>query len=140
MSTRCQVKIQVHSGHTNDDEKVTLYHHCDGYPTNMLPLIHKAFVDNGGAENWKLERAGHAASFLCATDPGGFEPEAGHDLHGDIEWYYVVTVGKVTWDVQVYEVANDWQTPNKQTLSTKGLYPTEEAAKMAKEAIFSSRF
>ena len=81
MSTRCQVQVIG-----SDNDKVTLYHHSDGYPTHILPLCHQAFELSG--KGWQAARGGKCASFLCATDPGAFEPESGHALHGDIEWYY----------------------------------------------------
>ncbi len=88
MSTRCQVQVIEGMG-DNLYQKVTLYHHFDGYPSNMLPLIHKAYELSGGG--WEAGRAGKMASFLCAADPGQFEPEAGHDLHsGDIAYFYTV--------------------------------------------------
>ena len=99
MSTRCQVKVLAGgtcAGH--EKQAVTLYHHCDGYPTNMLSLMLSAF-----APDWEHERPGKAASFLCAVDPGEFEPEEGHELHSDIEWYYVLYVTAKQWAVQVFE-------------------------------------
>jgi hypothetical protein len=111
MSTRCQVKVEQTG--LGWDEAVTLYHHYDGYPSNMLPLIQKGFELSGGG--WRAGRAGKAASFLCAAGPGDFEPEVGHELHGDICWYYVVTVGNTSeptsppsgqhWNVKVYRTA-----------------------------------
>ena len=101
MSTRCQVRVVADGfagGH--EDKAITLYHHCDGYPTNMLPLMLSAF-----APDWMHERPGKAAAYLCAVDPGGFEPEEGHELHGDIEWYYVLHVTAELWAVQVFECA-----------------------------------
>jgi hypothetical protein len=86
---------------TGDD--VTLYHYSDGYPEYMLPKMAEAleeFSDRG----WELGRPGKAASFLCAVDPGIFEPEAGHTLHGDIEYYYKLFVDEGTWDVEVYNL------------------------------------
>lgn len=114
MSTRCQVKV-TQSGISLNDQAVTLYHHCDGYPTNMLPLIQSAY--DLGHRGWELGRTGKSASFLCASDPGSFEPEAGHELHGDIEWYYVVqcvnskggTIDEVpSWNVFVYDPSYDY--------------------------------
>jgi hypothetical protein len=99
MSTRAQVKVVAGGecgGH--EDTAFTLYHHCDGYPSNMLPLMLSAF-----APDWKHERPGKAAAFLCGVDPGGFEPEQGHELHGDIEWYYVLHVTAEQWTVEVFE-------------------------------------
>jgi len=100
MSTRCQVKVN------GLDESVTLYHHCDGYPENMIPLIKQAF--DFGNKSWKLTRAGKVASYLCYVDPGQFEPEEGHELHGDIEYYYIIHVGaddgKPSWGIHTYKV------------------------------------
>jgi len=99
MSTRCQVKVVAGGfagGH--EDKAITLYHHCDGYPNNMLPLMASAYEND-----WQHERPGKAAAFLCAVDPGGFEPEEDHELHGDIEWYYVVYVTADLWEVEVFE-------------------------------------
>jgi len=124
MSTRCQVKV-VGEGLPWQAESVTLYHHSDGYPSYMLPLIREGYQQvlkkNKEAKEsfgytrdvylWEGGRPGKAAAFLCAADPGGFEPEASHDLHSDIEWYYVVTVvnksggasgEKPEWKVDVY--------------------------------------
>lgn len=95
MSTRCQVKV---IDDKDPDDAVTLYHHCDGYPTNMLPLIAAAYEPN-----WEHGRVGKVASFLCAEDPGSFEPESGHELHGDIEWYYILKI-KADYDVQAVPV------------------------------------
>ncbi len=86
MSTRCQVRInQTGMGW---DTSVTLYHHCDGYPSAMVPLIQKSYETYGGS--WKAGRAGHAASYLIASDIEGYEPEDSHELHSDIEFYYVL--------------------------------------------------
>ena len=87
MSTRCQVVV-IQEG-LGWDEKVTLYHHSDGYPSNIIPLIKKAFEYKGEYTNgWEKGRAGKVSSFLCWADPGAFEPEDGHELHGDIEYLY----------------------------------------------------
>jgi len=129
MSTRSQVEV-VQEG-MDWEEKILLYHHSDGYPTNMLPLIKqgyeqvlkknkkakKRYGGTGDYYMYEAGRAGKAASFLCAADPGGFEPESGFDLHGDIEWFYVVKVvnksgGSMAenpqWLVDVY-VPPEWE-------------------------------
>ena len=87
MSTRCQVKV---SGGLNR-EHVTLYHHCDGYPDHILEDITETYLRV--AKTWEGYRAGKVAAHLCATHPGGFEPEEGHALHGDIEFYYQIEIG-----------------------------------------------
>lgn len=111
MSTRCQVSVHEMSAGGGEDDRVTLYHHTDGYPEYMVPLIVSAWrkaIEEKGSE-WRAGRAGKAASFLCYVDPGTMEPEAGHELHGDIEFYYRVrltgskAVGKPAprWSVEV---------------------------------------
>ena len=106
MSTRAQVLvIQEELGGWED--KVLLYHHTDGYPEYMLPLLAKARSMAGGRE---AGGAGKVASFLCAADPGVFEPEAGFALHGDIEYLYRLYVANMAggsmaenprWEVEV---------------------------------------
>lgn len=105
MSTRCQVKIHGPKGKEKD--AVTLYHHCDGYPTYMLPTIFRGY-----APDWKHGRIGKAASFIVAADPEEYEIEEGHALHGDIEWYYTIEVVSEqhvnaipTWKVTVHKVS-----------------------------------
>jgi len=120
MSTRCQVKV-TQEGLGDWKDEITLYHHCDGYPTNMIPLFKEAWdiatkqnqrwSKDATGPGWEAGRAGKVASFLCAADPGQFEPEAGHALHGDIEWYYILSAvnensGSVSenpvWKINVY--------------------------------------
>jgi len=114
MSTRCQVKVvQTELW----DDAVTLYHHCDGYPENIIPLINKTLQahikrhddqmikwklssKDQGKPRWEAGRAGKVASMLCSADPEEFEPEQGHKLHGDIEYYYVLYVP--SWEVEVF--------------------------------------
>lgn len=104
MSTRCQVCVIEGSG-AQPWERLTLYRHCDGYPEAMLPFFVEAF-DKFGARGYRSGRAGYVASFLCATDPEGIQPEAGHELHGDIEFYYRLYVSgrdSALWEVEVIE-------------------------------------
>jgi hypothetical protein len=111
MSTRCQVRVISEGMYSAGG--VTLYHHCDGYPSGMLPLFAEAFAKFG--KGWEAGREGKVAAFLCAADPGGFEPEAGHDLHGDIEYYYKLfavnkhggsTMERPRWEVEVYQAGS----------------------------------
>lgn len=134
MSTRCQVKVIEGDGHW---QQVTLYHHCDGYPPNMLPLIHKAYKLLGGG--WRAGRAGTIAAHLCAVDPTGFDPEAGHDLHGDIEYYYTITpsnndksiMANPLWNVAVYKTPFDPKSVDDMTMLAAG--PSEGLAARANE-------
>lgn len=107
MSTRCNVHV-IQQG-LDWEEKVQLYHHCDGYPTNMLPLFAKAFEQYG--KGWEAGRAGKVAGMIIATDVGQFEPESDTKLHGDIEYFYLIEVrnsaecsmaDKPSWFVTVF--------------------------------------
>lgn len=118
MSTRCQVMVR--QAGVNWKQEVTLYHHTDGYPENMIPLFQEAWDKFGGS--WEAGRAGKVASFLCAVDPGTFEPEEGHKLRGDIEYYYVLTLinkdggcvgDRPIWVVDVYEPLEAFYENNK---------------------------
>ena len=97
MSTRCQVKVT--GTDFNNSPDISLYHHCDGYPSYMLPLIGQAYIDC-----WQAGRVGKAAAMLCANDPTGYEIEQGNDLRGDIEYYYVVNVTKGQWEITAFRV------------------------------------
>jgi hypothetical protein len=106
MSTRCQVKV------TDGADSITLYHHTDGYPSYMIPKIREAWETYG--KGWEGARVGKVASMLCAVDPVVFEPEESHDLHMDIEYYYVIDckdtahIGtKPVWTVKAYGVDFD---------------------------------
>ena len=109
MSTRSQVKV-IQNG-IGWKEEVTLYHHTDGYPEYMIPTILKAsnytrLNYKGEVNNCKFEkgRAGKTASLLCWADPGVFEPEEGHGLHGDIEYYYKLYVnGSRKWEIEIFD-------------------------------------
>jgi hypothetical protein len=129
MGTRCQVKIEEEGMDYSD--KVTLYHHWDGYPSNMLMRLKDAekgardYIEEKAKsrgkgvdgkpytpEYWQLGRAGKAASFICKSEPDGFEPESSNELHGDIEWYYVIHLKNKKkgyfqhypeWTVDVYD-------------------------------------
>lgn len=145
MSTRCQVEVT--SSGLEWKDSVMLYHHCDGYPSNMLPLIYEAYktaVAPGkyGSSAWEAGRPGKAASFLCAADPGQFEPESGDKLHGDIEWFYVVecvnskggSMAEVpTWNVKVFTPNGSgfWDKPVRKSLK---LVAEGEISDLAKRA------
>jgi hypothetical protein len=104
MSTRCQVKIKEF-GVTDPDNEFTLYHHCDGYPSSMVPLIAAAY-----APDWKHGRVGKAAAFVVAEDVEGYDMEQGHALHGDIEWYYILSIRDEQvpeWTLRVYQVVGE---------------------------------
>ncbi len=131
MGTRCQVRVK--SEGLGWEENSWLYHHYDGYPENMVPIIHEAqlvvhnnFVVNQYDPETKLGmkssnsymngRAKKVSSFLCTVDPTGFEPEDVGDLHGDIEYLYKLflvnqnggTLGsKPVWEMEIYKGYGD---------------------------------
>lgn len=139
MSTRAQIKV-IQEGMPRDEAPAafSLYHHWDGYPSNILPLIKQAYTLGRGEkrnkafakvglkskpffEEWRNGRAGKVASFLCAVEPGAFEPMQGHKVGEWVEWYYVIHAmnhnrGSVedspTWNVEIYE-------PSKNSMSLK---------------------
>jgi len=100
MSTRSQVKVLSEEPEAEFSENVTLYHHWDGYPGNMISIIYKGWKSITSIKDrtypntnlYQVNRAGHAAGHLCHIDPWIFEPESGHTIHDDVEWYYKVWV------------------------------------------------
>ena len=118
MSTRCQVLVI--GDDINGGGKFTLYHHCDGYPSYMLPTIAK-----GWANIWQSERVGKAASMIIGADPIGFELESSNSIHGDIEYYYIVEVHSRNWKIKVYETPFDCKTVND--MNPLGTFSIKEA-------------
>lgn len=115
MSTRCQVQVIEYDG--NQNFKITLYHHTDGYPEYMIPKMFEAYSyrdqnrysqDN---EHWNFlrSRAGKIASLLCWSDPGVFEPEDHHTLHVDIDYFYrlysryLPRDKKALWEIEIFK-------------------------------------
>ena len=108
MSTRCQLQV-VEEG-SDYKERITLYHHNDGYPVYMIPMIYRAWIKaNEVYFPLQVGRAEVATEILCLTDRGGFKWEKGHRLHGDIEHYYRLHCwySKLeetpVWELDVYE-------------------------------------
>lgn len=135
MSTRCQVEVKA-VGLAWEDT-VVLYHHCDGYPSYMLPLILKAYrasiapKAHGRGDTavkinyaWQAGRPGKAAAQLCAADRYGFDVESSLDLHSDIEWFYSIecvnknggSIGEIpSWCVTIYKPGPkfNWDKPSR---------------------------
>ncbi len=153
MATRANVRIR-HTG-LEWEEEVQLYHHWDGYPSHILPLMARCFEIHrerrGDSCNWELGRAGKLASYIIATDPGGFEPEQGLDLHGDIAFLYVITAVNrqgaplteapevlvevyTTWGLPEQRRAKFWEEADPALLrKVAGPLPLRVAAAKAKE-------
>jgi hypothetical protein len=98
-----------------------LYHHSDGYPKYMVPLLQEAYRQfaspraTGGPKTgygerrtpaeyrrysqWSAARAEYAAAMIASVDPTGFnvvgadQIRDGHGEQPDLEYYYVVHVG-----------------------------------------------
>jgi len=106
MSTRCQVQVI-----DRERRKITLYHHHDGYPSYMVPTIHAAYqlIKGMGLNSSSLSGA---VSGLCFVDPAEFEVEDGHELHGDIRFYYRIYCSPLEksdkhpvdrWELEVFQ-------------------------------------
>jgi len=143
MSTRCQVRIETEG--LSWKEERWLYHHWDGYPENMIPIINQArevIFNNFTSKQRDPEtikhyaymngRAGKVSSFLCTVDPVGFEPEDVGDLHGDIEYLYklfLVNKGdgsfgsEPIWEMEVEHGYGEKMEP---------LFPRTEVSELAK--------
>ena len=86
MSTRCQIEFKC------GDVRRTVYRHWDGYPAAVIPDL-LAFLQ------WST-RSGdieyEAANFLFWSKQGLDDPQLGFgicandELHGDVEYYYIV--------------------------------------------------
>ena len=147
MSTRCQVHVTKRDGR----KLATLYHHCDGYPAGMLPLIEEGrkaaialfesaereWAEKSGREPRKIaesldgRRVGESpyiANCLVMADPLGYEFEQGHELHGDIEYLYYVKGGANPLEWLVTVDALKWN--GESTTTTRRLtdVPSDAAA------------
>ena len=152
MSTRCQVRfLEAGLPWNNEDHfPIMLYHHSDGYPTNMLKLLLDGYdkaiapLKLGGGfydKSWQAGRSGKAAAYTIAADPGGFEPEAGNEFHVDIEWFYEVVCvnhanagGPPSWQLRVFTPAPGfWDSPDRQHLALVDEGNIVDLAKRAQE-------
>jgi hypothetical protein len=101
MSTRCQIEFR--SGNI----RRTVYRHWDGYPSAVIPdlLDFLAWSTHGGDVEYET------ANFLYWSKRGmdersvqlGFGVCANDELHGDVEYFYVVEHGAGT-SVRAYKV------------------------------------
>jgi len=112
MSTRSNVKLV---GKIRGKEKVRwLYHHWDGYPSNMGPTIehYMAYMQRLGirgldptASQFIWLSGGEDDMYPEETDETtrkGFEHTT--DMHGDIEWLYTVTLDGRSYTIQCQRV------------------------------------
>jgi hypothetical protein len=117
MSTRCQV--QIIEKFQEKHNMITLYHHSDGYPEYMVPVIYKAYICEDHGKNEKT-RAGKVARLLCYADPMGFVLEQGNDLRGDIEYLYQLychfdhAENREIWEIDIFK--KDWDLSSRKRL------------------------
>lgn len=115
MSTRANIYVRDKGPNF---EEVLLYHHSDGYPSTILPLLAKAEAHAKALPSvaqWKGARAGYASTLVLVASlhsvygegslvPGA-QPDTGLELHGDIEYLYLLTVSPMGWEVEVRSTA-----------------------------------
>lgn len=94
MSTRAQVRIISTDTNGSDLSQQSVYHHCDGYPSNMVTLLQLA--DRMAHEHKYsaslLGRAEKMTSFVIAADPAGYEVEPADTEHSDLAYFYALTI------------------------------------------------
>lgn len=101
MSTRCQIEFRAGS------ERRTVYRHWDGYPEAVLPDLREFLqwsVRGSDVEYvsanflfWSKRNLGEGSEQL------GFGICANDELHGDIEYFYVVDLTTGTISVHTVE-------------------------------------
>lgn len=106
MSTRCQIEFR------NNGMRRTVYRHSDGYPSSVIPDL-LAFLQWSTRDDVEYE----AANFLYWSKRNldeqqlGFGICANDELHGDIEYYYVVEHRENFTSVRAYAVAYERDGP-----------------------------
>lgn len=102
MSTRCQIEFRC------GDVRRTVYRHWDGYPSAVIPHLLEFLA-------WSTRRGDveyESANFLywskrdlgARSEQSGFGICANDELHGDIEYYYVVCYDHRGCTIHVHEV------------------------------------
>jgi hypothetical protein len=104
ISTRCQIEFR------SGDVRRTVYRHWDGYPSAVVPDL-LAFLA------WSTRRGDieyETANFLYwskrelgASEQLGFGVCANDELHGDIEYYYVVRYESDACTVSAHEIERE---------------------------------
>ena len=101
MSTRCQIEF------CNGSTRRTVYRHWDGYPSAVIPDLLEFLA-------WSTRRGDveyESANFLYwskrelgKSEQLGFGICANDELHGDIEYYYVVRCNDGQCTISAHEV------------------------------------
>jgi len=100
MSTRCQIEFR------KGDVRRTVYRHWDGYPSAVMPdlLAFLAWSTRHGDVEYE------SANFLYWSKRDMDEPQLGFgicandELHGDVEYYYVVRYDAGACTISAHEV------------------------------------
>lgn len=101
MSTRCQIEFR------SSNVRRTVYRHWDGYPSAVIPdlLAFLAWSERRGDVEYE------SANFLYwskrelgASEQLGFGICANDELHGDIEYYYVVRYDDGACTISAHDV------------------------------------
>jgi hypothetical protein len=100
MSTRCQIEF------CNGKVRRTVYRHWDGYPSAVIPDLLAFLAWNGGCADTEYA----SANLLYWSKRELDEPQLGFgicandELHGDVEYYYVVRSEAGACTVSAHEV------------------------------------
>ena len=104
MSTRCQIEFR------SGDVRRTVYRHWDGYPSAVIPdlLAFLAWSTRHGDVEYE------SANFLYwskremgTSEQLGFGICANDELHGDVEYYYVVRYESGVCTISAHEVERE---------------------------------
>ena len=92
MSTRASITFK------DEHEEVTLYQHCDGYPSGVLENLRKA--KDFAWELPRFEACEFAAAYIAANKTGPGDIYISSECDGRFEYTVIVEDGilKVAWD------------------------------------------
>jgi hypothetical protein len=108
MNIQCQIHIVQE--YSDLQEMITLSLRSNGYPQNMIPLIHRAWIKaNDEYYSFAVGRTMVVVDVLYSTDPRGFEWEDNYLLGGNILYYYEIHCwysdrkDQPVWKIDIYE-------------------------------------
>lgn len=113
MSTRCQIaffdsNIEKYTDLSRGYDAL-IYKHCDGYPSNMVPLIINFMRSNNRAGDAEYSAARFAHYLIQEQKDNGTDSGAGVGacvrIHGDIEYLYCIGRSEI---VRVFSVSG-WE-------------------------------
>jgi hypothetical protein len=104
MSTRCQIEFR------SGEVRRTVYRHWDGYPSAVIPdlLAFLAWSERRGDVEYETANFLYwSKRALDASKQLGFGVCANDELHGDIEYYYVVRYDADACTISAHEVEHE---------------------------------